>query len=141
MNATIHFLGMNYAAFETIPLSGNVTCGENVVIYEPANLYDCIGRQRFCRTICLKSGQHADWRRQQKFSRTPSSANMSPIGSRCFIGHGVMFANDMFRDSKTQRRPATVGKNYDWQRCLIGSGATILAVTVCVMARSSAQEA
>jgi hypothetical protein len=27
-------------------------------------------------------------------------AIIEAIGQRCFIGHGVMFANDMFRDGK-----------------------------------------
>ena len=51
------------------------------------------------------------------------------IGEDCFIGHGVMFTNDIFTDSDTHLnwkfRPTKVGN-----RVRIGSNVTILPVTI-----------
>lgn len=56
----------------------NVTCGENVVIYEPANLYDCtLGDNVFVGPFVEIGATHR-LAQTAKFSRTPSSANMSP---------------------------------------------------------------
>lgn len=56
----------------------NVTCGENVVIYEPANLYDCtLGDNVFVGPFVEIQG-NTQIGADRKFSRTPSSANMSP---------------------------------------------------------------
>lgn len=56
----------------------NVTCGENVVIYEPANLYDCTLGDNVLSDHLLKSVATHRLAQTAKFSRTPSSANMSP---------------------------------------------------------------
>ena len=54
------------------------------------------------------------------------------IGNNCFIGHGVMFVNDKFKDLK----PAH-GNKKKWLKTkidsnvYIGSNATILPVTIC----------
>ena len=52
------------------------------------------------------------------------------IGERCFIGHGVMFANDMFRDGKPNPDRESWGRIVIGNDVSIGSGATILAVTI-----------
>ena len=54
------------------------------------------------------------------------------IGQDCFIGHGVMFVNDLFKSGG----PAA-GKKEEWKSCVIGnrvsigSNATILGVNIC----------
>jgi acetyltransferase-like isoleucine patch superfamily enzyme len=54
------------------------------------------------------------------------------IGSDCFVGHGVVFINDVFavggpaRGRRELWRPTTVG-----DRVSIGSNATILPVNIC----------
>jgi acetyltransferase-like isoleucine patch superfamily enzyme len=54
------------------------------------------------------------------------------IGEGCFIGHGVMFINDRFRDG----RPAG-GDRAKWEKTYIGnyvsigSNTTILPVSIC----------
>ena len=53
------------------------------------------------------------------------------IGRRCFIGHGVMFANDLFRDGKPNADRASWGRIEIGDDVSIGSGATILAVSIC----------
>ncbi len=53
------------------------------------------------------------------------------VGERCFIGHGVMFANDMFRDGKPNADRRSWGHIRVGNDVSIGSGATILAVSIC----------
>jgi len=54
------------------------------------------------------------------------------IGDECFIGHGVMFINDLFSEGK----PANGNKDF-WKNTKIGnnvsigSNATILPVEIC----------
>lgn len=54
------------------------------------------------------------------------------IGEDCFVGHGVMFINDLFanggpaKGDKSLWRKTIIGNNVS-----IGSNATILPVTVC----------
>lgn len=55
----------------------NVTCGENVVIYEPANLYDCqLDDNVFVGPFVEIQGIRI-LARKQRFSRIRSFANMS----------------------------------------------------------------
>jgi carbonic anhydrase/acetyltransferase-like protein (isoleucine patch superfamily) len=76
----------------------NVTSGENVVIYQPANLYDCtLGDNVFVGPFVEIQGNTrigAD----SKIQSHTFICEYVTIGERCFIGHGVMFANDMFRE-------------------------------------------
>ena len=53
------------------------------------------------------------------------------IGKRCFVGHGVMFANDMFREGKPNADRESWGHITVGNDVSIGSGATILAVSIC----------
>jgi acetyltransferase-like isoleucine patch superfamily enzyme len=54
------------------------------------------------------------------------------IGNDCFIGHGVMFINDLFSDGgpargdKSKWKFTHIGNNVS-----IGSNATILPVSIC----------
>ena len=108
----------------------NVTCGENVVIYEPANLYDCTLGDNVLSDHLLKSGQHTIGADSKIQSHTFICEYVT-LGARCFIGHGVMFANDMFREGKPNADRNSWGRITIGDDVSIGSGATILAVTVC----------
>jgi acetyltransferase-like isoleucine patch superfamily enzyme len=54
------------------------------------------------------------------------------IGAQCFIGHGVMFINDLFQDGgpaggdQAKWKSTHIGSNVS-----IGSNATILPVSIC----------
>ena len=63
----------------------NVTCGENVTLYEPCNLYDCVlGNGVFIgpfveiRALATRA----------KFSRTPSFASTSPWANAVSLAMG-----------------------------------------------------
>ena len=109
----------------------NVTCGDNVVIYEPANLYDCtLGDNVFIGPFVEIQGntQIGD---NSKIQSHTFICEYVTIGRDCFIGHGVMFANDMFREGKPNADRESWGRITIGNNVSIGSGATILAVSIC----------
>ncbi|MGY5958929.1 acyltransferase [Kosakonia sp. BK9b] len=109
----------------------NVTCGENVVIYQPANLYDCtLGDDVFIGPF-VEIQSHTHIGSGSKIQSHSFICEYVTLGERCFIGHGVMFANDMFRDGKPNPDRKSWGRIVIGNDVSIGSGATILAVTIC----------
>ena len=110
----------------------DVTFGDNVKIVEPVNLYDCtIGSGTFIGpfTEIQKGAVIGDNCKVQSHSFI---CELVTMGHDCFIGHGVMFINDLFADGK----PASGNKDL-WKHTVIGnhvsigSNATILPVTIC----------
>ena len=109
----------------------NVTCGENVVIYEPANLYDCtLGDNVFVGPFVEIQG-NTQIGADSKIQSHTFICEYVTLGARCFIGHGVMFANDLFREGKPNADRASWGRIEIGDDVSIGSGATILAVSIC----------
>ncbi|AEI50308.1 acyltransferase [Runella slithyformis] len=110
----------------------NVLFGENVTVVEPTNLYGClIGSHSFIGPFVeiqkdVIIGQNC---RIQSHTFICELVN---IGDNCFIGHGVMFVNDLFKNG----RPAQ-GDKMLWKKTRIGnnvsigSGVTLLAVEIC----------
>ncbi|MCI5967949.1 acyltransferase [Helicobacter sp.] len=106
--------------------------GVNVVVVEPCNLYEC----ELCDNVFVDPFVEI-----QKGVRIGANTRVQShsficelvsIGESCFIGHGVMFINDVFASG----RPA--GGNVDlWKETKIGnnvsigSNATILPVSIC----------
>lgn len=109
----------------------SVTFGQDVTIVNPANLYEC----HLSDGVFI--GPFVEIQRGVRigpFTRIQSHTfvcELVTIGRDCFIGHGVMFVNDLFSDggpSKTAAgwRPTDIG-----DRVSIGSNATILPVRIC----------
>ena len=110
----------------------NVKFGKNVTIVEPVNIYGCkIGDNTFVGPFVeiqkdVKIGNDC------KIQSHSFICELVAIGNNCFIGHGVMFINDLF----TFGKPASGNK--DLWNCTkignhvsIGSNATILPVSIC----------
>lgn len=110
----------------------DVRFGRNVIVYEPANLYECtIGDHSVI-------GPYTEIQRGSMIgcnTKVQSHAficELVSIGDNCFISHGVMFINDTFSDGS----PAG-GDRSKWHltnignRVSIGSNATILPVSIC----------
>lgn len=109
----------------------NVESGENVVIYQPANLYDCrLGDNVFVGPFVEIQG-NTSVGADTKIQSHTFICEYVTLGERCFIGHGVMFANDMFRDGKPNADRESWGRIVVGNDVSIGSGATILAVSIC----------
>lgn len=113
-------------------IKDDVRFGENVTIVHPVNMYGCtIGNNVFVGPF-VEIQQNALIGDNCKIQSHSFICELVTIGNNCFIGHGVMFINDLFKDGK----PA-MGDKAKWKSTLIGnnvcigSSATILPVTIC----------
>ncbi|MDV5354205.1 acyltransferase [Enterobacter asburiae] len=121
----MHTVSLRHAAVR------NVTCGENVVIYEPANLYDCTLADEVFVGPFVEIQGNTQIGKATKIQSHTFICEYVTIGEGCFIGHGVMFANDLFRDGKPDPDRNNWGRITIGSGVSIGSGATILAVSIC----------
>ena len=110
----------------------NVDFGSNVTIIEPVNLYGCsIGDNSFVGPF-VEIQKNTTIGKNTKIQSHSFICELVSIGGDCFIGHGVMFINDLFSEGK----PANGNKDF-WKNTKIGnnvsigSNATILPVEIC----------
>ena len=110
----------------------NVSFGNNVTVVEPCNLYGCtIGDNSFIGPF-TEVQKDVTIGSNCKIQSHTFICEMVTIGNNCFIGHGVMFINDVFVDGKPAAGnkdlwlPTAIGNNVS-----IGSNATILPVIIC----------
>lgn len=110
----------------------DVNCGEGVTIVEPANIYGCIlGDGVFVGPFVeIQRGVRIGAR-----TRVQSHAfvcELVTIGEDCFVSHGAMFVNDLFRKGGPARGDTTQwGATRIGNRVSIGTNATVLSVTIC----------
>jgi acetyltransferase-like isoleucine patch superfamily enzyme len=110
----------------------DVNFGINVKVIQPVNLYGCsIGDDSFI-------GPFVEIQRKVKIGKGTKVQSHSficelvTIGDNCFIGHGVMFVNDLFSDGKPAGGDQSKWKYTDiGNNVSIGSNATILPVKIC----------
>jgi len=110
----------------------NVNFGSNVTIIEPVNLYGCsIGDDSFVGPF-VEIQKNTTIGKNTKIQSHSFICELVSIGDECFVGHGVMFINDLFSEG----RPAN-GNNYLWKNTkignnvYIGSNSTILPIEIC----------
>jgi len=110
----------------------NVDFGSNITIIEPVNLYGCsIGSDSFIGPF-VEIQKNTTIGKNTKIQSHSFICELVSIGDECFIGHGVMFINDLFSEG----RPANGNKDF-WRNTKIGnnvsigSNATILPVEIC----------
>jgi acetyltransferase-like isoleucine patch superfamily enzyme len=110
----------------------DVKFGEQVKVVEPVNLYGCsIGSHSFIGPF-VEIQNNVSIGKRTKVQSHAFICSLVTIGDDCFIGHGVMFINDVFSNG----RPA-MGDQSKWKstrignHVSIGSNATLLPVTVC----------
>lgn len=110
----------------------DVVFGEKVTLIQPVNLYGCkIGNNSFIgpfvevqRSVTIGSNT--------RIQSHTFICELVTIGDNCFIGHGVMFINDLFSNGG----PAGGDKSLWFSTHIgnhvsIGSNATILPVKIC----------
>ena len=109
----------------------NVRFGKNVKLVQPNNVYGC----QLCDDVFV--GPFVEIQKdvvvgeRTKVQSHSFICELVTIGSDCFIGHGVMFINDLFSagapagGDSSKWKETSIGNNVS-----IGSNATILPVKI-----------
>lgn len=110
----------------------NVRSGSDVKIMLPVNLYDCdLGDGVFVGPF-VEIQSNVVIGSSTKIQSHTFICSMVTIGQNCFIGHSVVFINDLFNSGgpaqgdRSKWKNTTVGDNVS-----IGSNSTILPVKIC----------
>jgi len=106
----------------------DVKQGIDVKIIEPVNLYNCILHDSVFVGPFVEIQNNVTIGERSRIQSHSFICSNVEIGSDCFIGHGVMFTNDKFKDRKLSKDflPTRVGN-----KVYVGSNSTILPVTIC----------
>lgn len=110
----------------------DVNFGNGVKLIEPVNLYGCnIGNNVFIGPF-VEIQKSVSIGARTKIQSHSFICELVEIGDDCFIGHGVMFINDLFQSGapaggdQSKWRSTSIKNNVS-----IGSNATILPVSIC----------
>lgn len=110
----------------------NVEFGEGCKVVEPVNIYGCrIGKNAFIGPF-VEIQKDVIIGDNCKIQSHSFICELVTIGNDCFVGHGVMFVNDLFsmggpaRGNKELWKATKIGNHVS-----IGSNATILPITIC----------
>ena len=110
----------------------DVSFGENVKLVQPVNLYGCtIGNDCFIGPF-VEIQKNVTIGNNTKIQSHSFVCELVTIGDLCFIGHGVMFINDLFEGGgpaggdQSKWKSTLIGNNVS-----IGSNACILPVRIC----------
>ncbi len=110
----------------------NVRFGEGVNVVNPVNLYGCAISSNVFVGPFVEIQKDVTIGDRTQIQSHSFICELVDIGKDCFVGHGVMFINDVFakggpaRGDKSLWKKTKIGDNVS-----IGSNATILPVTVC----------
>ncbi len=122
----------NRPSFVMVGIREDVVFGADVRLVQPVNLYGCmIGDGCFIGPFVEVQAQVVIGNRCKVQSHS-FICELVRIGDDCFIGHGVMFVNDLFANggpangNRALWKGAVIGNHVS-----IGSNATILPVHIC----------
>ena len=110
----------------------DVTCGQDVTIIEPSNLYECYLSDNVFVGPFVEIQKGVSIGARTKVQSHSFICELVSVGEDCFVGHGVMFINDTFADGgpaggDAKKWKATqIGNNV-----YLGSNATIMPVKIC----------
>lgn len=110
----------------------DVKMGVNVRIKEPVNLYGCSIADDCIIGPFVEIQKNVEIGEGSKIQSHSFICELVTIGKNCFIGHGVMFVNDLFSDGgpaggdRSKWKATSIGDHVS-----IGSNATILPVNIC----------
>jgi acetyltransferase-like isoleucine patch superfamily enzyme len=109
----------------------DVNFGPGVKIVQPVNIYGCaVGADTFIGPF-TEIQKNVDIGSRCRIQSHTFICELVSIGDDCFIGHGVVFINDVFetggpaRGDQSKWKPTRIGN-----RVSIGSNATILPVSI-----------
>ena len=123
---------MNLKNLFDISISTDVILGNDVKIVKPVNLYGCkIGDNTFIGPF-VEIQKNVKIGKNSKIQSHTFICELVTIGDNCFIGHGVMFINDLFENGGPANGNVLLWKSTEiGNRVSIGSNATILPVNIC----------
>jgi len=110
----------------------DVSFGEDVKVIKPVNLYGCEISDNCFIGPFVEIQKDVRIGKRTKVQSHAFICELVEIGNDCFVGHGVVFINDLFsnggpaRGNKALWKSTQIGNNVS-----IGSNATILPVTIC----------
>ena len=121
--------GGNFTLFQS--QIREVKIGANVKIVEPCNLYECeLGDEVFVGPFVeIQKGVKIG--AKSRIQSHTFVCELVSIGESCFIGHGVMFINDLFENGGPARDSALWRETKIGHNVSIGCNATILPVSIC----------
>ena len=109
----------------------DVSFGKNCSIIEPVNLYECkLGDNIFVGPF-VEIAKGVEIGNNTKISSHSYICELVTIGENCFIAHGVMFTNDLFKTGSLGGKKENWFKTNIEHNVLIGSNSTILPVNIC----------
>ena len=110
----------------------DVVFGLNVKVVQPVNLYGCtIGDHCFIGPF-VEIQKNCSIGKRTKIQSHSFVCELVTIGDDCFIGHGVVFINDLFSKGEpaggdqTKWKSTRIGNHVS-----IGSNVTLLPVNIC----------
>lgn len=109
-----------------------VEFGENVTVIDPANLYGCTVSDDVFIGPFVEIQKNVTIGKRSRIQSHTFVCELVTIGDDCFIGHGVMFINDLFTNGGPAGGDQNLWKNTRLgNNVSIGSNATILPVVIC----------
>jgi acetyltransferase-like isoleucine patch superfamily enzyme len=110
----------------------NTYFGNNVTIINPVNIYGSYIDENCFIGPFVEIQKNTFIGANTKIQSHTFICEFVSLGHNCFIGHGVVFINDLFKEGKpaggdkTKWKSTKIGNNVS-----IGSNATILPVNIC----------
>lgn len=109
----------------------DIKAGKNVRIIRPSNIYQCELQDNVFVGPFVEIQKGCVVGRDSRIQSHTFICENVTLGERCFIGHNVSFANDLFKSGAPDPTPEnwiniTLGDDVT-----VGSGATILAPSIC----------
>ena len=106
-----------------------IDSGQNVTIIEPCNIYKCKLDDNVFVGPFTEIQSDVIIGKNTRIQSHSFICQFVTIGDDCFVGHGVMFTNDLFKEGfpdSSAMIPTQIGNNVS-----IGSNATILPISIC----------
>jgi len=108
----------------------NVIKDDSVKIIDPVNLYGCKLQENVFIGPFVEIQNNVLVKKNTRIQSHTFICSEVTIGKDCFIGHGVVFTNDRFKNGKVKTKPPYL-KTLIGNNVLIGSNSTILPVQIC----------
>lgn len=109
----------------------DVEYGKDVTIVMPCNLYECVLDDEVFVGPFVEIQSNVRIGKKTRIQSHSFICSLVEIGEACFVGHGVMFVNDLFKEGYPSLNSAEWKHTKIGNRVSIGSNTTILPVRIC----------